>query len=57
MFDELISRVRRSQAEFEFELARTTDVYRLLSLSQQHQNTMWSFAVDAAEMVRELEEN
>ena len=56
MFDELITRVRRAQAEFEFELARTFDPYRLDSLLDKHQNTIREFQCDAETMVSELEE-
>lgn len=56
MFEELIARVRRRQAEFEFELARTEDPYRLFHLLDSHRHTMLVFSIDAKNMVRELEE-
>ena len=57
MFEELMTRVRRAQAEFEFELARTTDPYRLEQLCNSHAVKMASFKWDAGDMVKELEEN
>lgn len=57
MFDELIARVRRAQAEFGFELARTFDPYRLDSLLNKHQSNIRNFQCDAETMVKELEEN
>ena len=56
MFEELMSRVRRAQAEFEFELARTLDPYRLDSLLDKHQSIIRGFQCDAETMVEELEE-
>jgi len=56
MFGELIARVRSAQAEFEFELARTNDPYRLLHLCQDHSFTMSVFESDAEDMINELEE-
>ena len=56
MFEELIARVRRTQAEFEFELARTTDPYRLMLITALHKLRMETFSEEADEMVRELEE-
>jgi hypothetical protein len=56
MFEELISKVRRAQAEFEFELSRTEDPYRLQYLCKTHQLRMEAFKIEAGGMVRELEE-
>ena len=56
MFEELIARVRRTQAEFEFELARTHDPYRLKSLLLKHSIDMASLHADAGDIVTELEE-
>ena len=56
MFEEQIARVRRTQAEFEFELARTLDPYRLNSLLHKHSLSMQALKADASVMVRELEE-
>ena len=56
MFEELIARVRRAQAEFEFELARTDDPYRLNGLLHKQSLAMQSLKADASAMVRELEE-
>ena len=57
MFEELMSKVRRAQAEFEFELARTFDTYRLQNLLHNHCDTMSNLHSDAVDMVKELEEN
>ena len=56
MFEELITRVRRTQAEFEFELARTFDPYRLKSLLLKHSIDISSLHADALDMVIELED-
>ena len=56
MFEELIARVRRSQAEFEFELSRTFDPYRLHNLLMNHEHAICGFKKDAFELLRELEE-
>ena len=56
MFEELIAGVRRSQAEFEFELARTTDPYRLETLCKGHAVKMANFKWDAGDLVTELED-
>jgi hypothetical protein len=55
MFEELMSRVRRGQAEFEFELARTEDPYRLSHLLAKQAENMGHFYDDSKCMVRELE--
>ena len=56
MYEELISRVLRKQAEFDFELARTTDPYRLAHLLDEYAKTIAAFQVDANQMVKELED-
>ena len=56
MFEELIARVRRTQAEFEFELARCEDPYRLQNLLHNHIDTLSNLHRDALSMVKELEE-
>lgn len=55
MFDELIANVRRVQAEYDFELARCTDVYRLAHVLEQLRLRMTMLEGEAKEMVRELE--
>jgi hypothetical protein len=55
MFEELIAKVRRVQAEFEFELSRTYDPYRLQNLCEKHKEAMLNFSIDAEIMVDELE--
>lgn len=57
MFEELMNRVRRAQAEFEFELTNTNDPYRLQYLCKTHQLRMEAFKIEAGGMVRELEED
>ena len=56
MYEELISRVLRKQAEFDFELVRTTDPYRLAHLLDEYAKTITAFQVDADQMVKELED-
>jgi len=56
MYEELIARVNRSQAEFAFELARCEDPYRLAHLLSVHCIKMGWLQCDANQMVKELEE-
>ena len=56
MYEELIARVNRSQAEFAFELARTNDPYRLEHLLLEQVSRLELLRLDVNSMVRELEE-
>lgn len=56
MFEELLARLRRRQAEFDFELARCEDPYRLKYLLERFGMDIMSLNADASEMVRELED-
>jgi len=56
MFDELVARLRRRQAEFDFELARCEDAYRLKYLLERYGLDIMALNADASEMVRELED-
>lgn len=56
MFSELIAQMRRNQSEFEFELTRTIDPYRLLHLCEEQTKKMNEFAIDVNFMVNELEQ-
>ena len=56
MFEELMARVRRWHSEFEFELARCEDPYRLAHLLLAHCIKVEDLECEAAKMVIELEE-
>ena len=56
MYEELIARVNRAQAEFAFELARCEDPYRLAHLLLAHCIKVEDLECEAAKMVIELEE-
>ena len=56
MYEELIARVNRAQAEFAFELARCEDPYRLQNMLHNHIDTLSNLHRDALSMVKELEE-
>ena len=55
MFEELIARVRRKQAEFEFELVRVSDPYRLSHLLKKYTEDFDDFFSETLQMVKELE--
>jgi hypothetical protein len=54
-FDTLMAEIHRAEAEFDFELARCEDPYRLALLTQKFQIKMQSFSHEARMMVEELE--
>jgi hypothetical protein len=56
MFDYLITSTIRALADFNFELSRTMDVYRLEQLLLDHERTISWLHLEAAEMVKELED-
>ena len=56
MFEELMAKIRRRQAEFDFEMSRCEDVYRLERLLCQFQRDMTYLWLNAEGMVKELEE-
>ena len=56
MYEELIARVNRAQAEFAFELARCEDPYRLAQILTDSAENMGHLFDEANQMVKELEE-
>ena len=56
MFDELIARIRRRQAELGFELNRVTDPYHLSGLLERYAEDYGHFLDETWQMVKELEE-
>ena len=54
--EELLSNIRRREAEFDFELARCEDAYRALHILKMFNLDMQKFMAEASEMVRELED-
>lgn len=55
MFETLLRNILRAQAEFDFELARTYDVYRLSYLVNTHIEKLENYRMDVENMVDELE--
>jgi hypothetical protein len=54
-FETLIAKTRRVKAEFEVNLARCHDVYRLAHLLDMHHHEIGHLCDQADELVRELE--
>jgi hypothetical protein len=54
-FQQLVNEVRRSQAAFDFELARAYEAYRLAHLLEQQALRLRIYAESAKEMIREIE--
>lgn len=56
MFEALLQQVKRAQAEYDFELARCDDPYRLAHILCQFKLRLTMLEGEARQMVKELED-